>query len=59
MLAYHSAILPWQNLVGYKFFLVDQRAFACDLLKIFMEGGKIIEATFVAETLDALFIFNE
>ena len=59
MLAYCSTILAWLNLVRYEFFLVDQRALTCYLLKIFMKGSKIIEAALITKALDTFFILNK
>src|SRR6266487_2636863 len=46
-------------LIRHKFFLVEQGAFACNHFKIFVKGGKIIEAAFITELLNAETAFDE
>jgi hypothetical protein len=46
-------------LICNKFFLVDQRAFSGDHLKIFMKGGKIIKAAFITKLFNTEMALNK
>lgn len=43
----------------YKFPLINERALARNLFKVFMKTGKIIESTFVTQSFYALVVFNK
>ena len=46
-------------LIRHKFFLIDQRAFAGDHFKIFVEGGEIIKSAFITKLFNAQAAFNK